>query len=456
MIKAPIEHIPRLMTLLRNALEKMGIVGCESKIESIAVDVFRAMSAPTRLYHTSQHIFDVAKGPEASQRIAALFHDVIYLPVDGGVPHHWQDLLAPYYNEDQPKHIQGLNRSDSPAWFRLTCMIFGVNDSADFTERPGLNEFLSTLVAGALLEDILPLKDFMGIAANIEATIPFRFNAPGPEAWYNQLQQRLLAADEQFELGFGEKGCTTLVHHAIQIANHDIGSFAHSDPSIFFLHTWQLIAEGHRILQQPAIYSLTDYLDRLIERRKFLEGINISRLFSSKDNVPNQAMMATMKANAARNIDLAVRFFSAKIYTISLIKAAALLTGGDLPVALFMGSLEKENIPERLLSVYFPPTQTNEKHFTDPMLDILLSYGLREPVTFDTQRSPITSSLYRNVGEKGISHGFETSMKLLEEENNPQAFLNAQPTVVSKGIFELLANFSIVRKRAFSAHADAT
>ncbi len=66
------------------------------EIEKIAVLIHKIMNYKTREFHSIEHVFGFGYESDPVFTLAALFHDIIYLQVDGGLPGEVLELLLPY------------------------------------------------------------------------------------------------------------------------------------------------------------------------------------------------------------------------------------------------------------------------------------------------------------------------------------------------------------------------
>jgi hypothetical protein len=137
--------------------------------------IIQTMTGPWRSFHTPNHIFEVGAGGDAIEVISALFHDLVYVQVDQGISVNISRYISPYIKEDreqlvilEPPELQ------EDVIFQMVLMLFGFSHGQALLPMSGQNEFLSAIIAGKALENILPLAKLTEIAACIEATIPFR------------------------------------------------------------------------------------------------------------------------------------------------------------------------------------------------------------------------------------------------------------------------------------------
>ena len=147
----------------------------KEQLTKISNLIINTMTGPWRYFHTPNHIFEVGTGGDAIEAIAALFHDLVYVQVDQVISVNISRYISPYIQQDQEQLVI-LNPPElqEDVIFNMVLMIFGFQHGQALLQMSGQNEFLSALIAGKTLENMLSLKRLAEIIACIEATIPFR------------------------------------------------------------------------------------------------------------------------------------------------------------------------------------------------------------------------------------------------------------------------------------------
>jgi hypothetical protein len=79
-----IDEIKQINTGLMGAFHQLGLNSSPDVLEPLAHMIYQAMSGEGRYYHTPDHAISLMDGLNPVQRLAALFHDVVYYQVDGG------------------------------------------------------------------------------------------------------------------------------------------------------------------------------------------------------------------------------------------------------------------------------------------------------------------------------------------------------------------------------------
>ena len=167
-------ELQRLIELFREALTDLNVSVSEHELEEWSVIVHDGMSGDERDYHSIDHVFDVATGAPPIAKIGALFHDLVYLEIDGALPPRQAALLYDVVANDAGGFALRPYEDRNDRHRAIVEAIFGVQDGLPLTTTTGLNEYLSAMLAVRALADSLPTKLLVQIGVCIEATIPFR------------------------------------------------------------------------------------------------------------------------------------------------------------------------------------------------------------------------------------------------------------------------------------------
>ena len=100
-------YLSRLYTKFEQSLEELGATNLTNeKLEKMSVLIHECMSNGSRNYHSIQHVFDLCVAMEDDDHVdhqndpigtlAALFHDCIYISVDGGLSTRQSEVLQGY------------------------------------------------------------------------------------------------------------------------------------------------------------------------------------------------------------------------------------------------------------------------------------------------------------------------------------------------------------------------
>ncbi|EGD78982.1 hypothetical protein PTSG_01953 [Salpingoeca rosetta] len=92
----PSQQHQRLIAGIKCAFDALDVCVPSNAIDNIAHLVVTSMTGPHRVYHAVAHVFDVAPKDIAQDPVAylaAIFHDVVYLQLDGGIAPFFLPIL---------------------------------------------------------------------------------------------------------------------------------------------------------------------------------------------------------------------------------------------------------------------------------------------------------------------------------------------------------------------------
>ena len=128
------------------------------------------------------------------------------------------------------------------------------------------------------------------------------------------------------------------------------------------------------------------------------------------------------------------RYLRAKLLAMTVLAALAERTGGDAPVALFMGDLPgPDYLTDRLED--FLPTPTRDAEVDEEVFE-LLAEGRKTESKFDLRNSPLAAFLYGRLGDAGSDAALKHVAHPMDAEHS-QALLGAIPqdalAVIARG-----------------------
>lgn len=383
----------RLIEVLMDASRRLGM-SCEcGDLERIAVVIHRTMSYQSRQFHTMEHIFGFLEGADAETVLAAVFHDLVYFQIDDGLPPDLSGLLSAYLRVEGQSIRLSEGRGPDDVAYRLCLGIFGFRVGQELDPYKGLNEFLSALCMARLIGGHASREVVVAVAACIEASIPFRGkDASGGPA--DKLAARLaaLAAEGLADLDAG--AIDRIVRRSVDFGNVDVKDFYLADAGLFLSNTWKLLPESNAGLRRRGTFTITEYRVALQKTRAFFLGLDSASVHHSYMGYPDEDRMKRLAEATWRNLALADTYLRAKLLATALLEAAAMVSGGDAPVALFMGDIPSEGTEAETLLDKLPPSHT------PPWLDAnhevyrLLRDGRLEESSFDLRNSPLALYLY--------------------------------------------------------------
>jgi hypothetical protein len=430
--RSPVHEI---VDALWSALARLGVNAPLSDVEHWAFSIHGAVSAPGREYHNHAHVIEIATAEDPLEVIAALYHDAIYFQIDLGAP------------PSMAREIARVLEPVATGWRLLPAAdadvlaVFGRTPGDVLTNADALNELASALVASSHLSRALSREQRLAIAACIEQTIPFRVDPVG------DLRERLVA------LGLRGAALDAMLTRALRLGNRDVENFADNDAARFLDNTWKLLPESNPALHLPTVYTVRDYRIALHKMEGFLAHLPADRVFHAYGDEPGAAVHARRVARATGNLELAVRYLRAKLYSIALVEAIAEATGGDVPLDYFMGGMKAPQRPDMKRIEQFLPHLGSVKDL-DPPLHRLLSEGRASESSFDTRPSPIGAFLMNTVGEATMLAGFEHAKRWWAGGWDVAAFIASQPQKAVGAIARAAGHIMETRRDRLFALAD--
>lgn len=399
--------IHRLIEVFMEAAKTFS-AACEcADVERLAVMIHRVMSYQSRQFHTLEHVFGFLGGEDGKPKadpetaLAAAFHDLVYYQVDDGLPPELEELLGPYLRRDGPRLSaapigEGGARPEDRSY--ADCLaIFGFAPGQEIKSFGGLNEFLSALAMAKCLEAHLPRATLASIATCIEATIPFRGPGPDGRGIGEALESRLARLSAEAGLGMDETGIRAAVRRAVVFANEDVRDFAAPDPGFFLSNTWKLLPESNAPLRRKGSFSIREYRVALQKMLGFFRSLEPGRVYHSYRDEPPAGEMARLEAATRRNLEFAETYMQAKLLAVALVEAAAEVSGGDAPMALFMGDLPGPGEEMETLASHLPDLPAPAWIHTGNPVYRLLKDGRLDESSFDLKNSPLALYLYHRL-----------------------------------------------------------
>jgi hypothetical protein len=436
-----------LIATVEGALAKLGYPAEPERVERWALLVHRSMSGHGRSFHRAEHIMELAQGADPLETLAVVFHDVVYLQVDQGLPRALEGLLTPYLDlvNNQPVVRPGdLGREPSVA---LGMRLFAVRPGDEVAKVTGVNEFMSALVAATTLGELLPLPQLAAILACIEATIPFRTADASGLGPFERLEARLRAASAELGLGLDESAVRGAMERAVWVANKDVANFADHAVPHFLENTWKLLPEGNPSLRNHELYTAGEYRAALQKMEGFLSSLQAERVFHRYGAVPTEEEHRDLVQRAAHNLAVAARYLRVKLLAIAYLEALAKATGGDAPLELFMGGLHPE-MKGRRLEDHLPLPRGGSSTDRDPLVVELLEGGRGGEAGFDLQQAPVAAFLYRHYGATRCDELFVSAQGLAAGRLTPQEFLAAQDPYAVRCLASAAAEVARTRSAA--------
>lgn len=446
--------IQRTITLFRKAFDGLGVKISLIRLEQLAIMVHEAMTVQARHFHTPAHIFDLTDGDDPIQALAALFHDVVYYEVDEGFIPQVEAALAPFIRATE----DALWLADEVETFRpgyhLLLDVFGFAPGQALASAWGQNEFLSALLMGIQLADILSRRWLVEIAACIEATIPFRGRNQRGETPAEVLERRLRTVDATYGLGMDTQAIQSAVLRAVVFSNRDVENFSERDTGRFLDNTWKLLPESNPSLRHRGVYAISSYRRALQSMETFLVELEPDAIFNQYRDVPPLGVYEQMRALAHRNVHTARQYLGLKLLAIGILEGLAAITGGDAPVSLFMGAIDQGGSARRLED-HLPDVSTVPSVDESSTLFGLLAFGRASSSSFDMQNSPLSLFLFKTLGMERAQVLLIHAKAMFEGEIDARTFLGRMPTEMIVAIAMACAEMASTRSVSLRAYADA-
>jgi hypothetical protein len=449
--------VHEIVNHLWRALRDVGSAATTPDIERWGFSIHGALSADSREFHNHDHVIDIASNGDPLEVIAALYHDSVYVQIDLGPPRSMKPELDQVFAA-QSEGWRILPGAANPV-LRDVLAIFGREVGDVVTPTTGLNELASALVASLQLATALDRDQRIAVAACIEQTIPFRVDP------VTTLHARLSA------IGLSGTLLENVVRRAVRLGNRDVENFSDNEPARFLDNTWKLLPESNPALHLPSVYTVRDYRIALQKMERFLAWLPAERVFHRFGDEPKPEVYARWVARTTGNLELAVRYLRAKLYSIGVVEAIAFLSGGDVPLDYFMGpklphrgelqriasptTVGRAAPPEAVRSAIeqFLP-QLPSAADLDPSLHRLLAEGRASESSFDTGPSPLGAFLHATVGEAAIMEGVEHARRWWAGDGEPTEFLARQPPKPVAAIVRAAAHIIETRRDRLFAFAE--
>lgn len=428
------------------ATEQLKVEVCANQLAQIAKLIVQTMTGPWRYFHSTEHIFAVGGAEDAIEVLAALFHDIVYVQVDGSINFNLTYYLAPFIEEDREQLLIREQREWEPdSTVERVIQVFGFVPGQPLSPLSGQNEFLSAVVAAKVLETFLDPALIVQISACIEATIPFRPQSDGLSP-SELLYQRLQSINQQFNLQISEAEISQAVQRSVRVANRDVYSFANPIPAVFLASTWSLLPETNHNLQKSGSYTVRDYRIALQKMFGFMNFLQPELVFRRFQGEPDDQTYYAMVERARKNLKVGRLYLESKLVAIAILEALSLRIGSDVSLTLMMGELPDSGVSIGSLKDSFPEISHPYQPITDIEEDVLylLEVGRSDNPTYDLKMSPLTTFVVKFIGFDEIRRLREPVKAFFQRAISSEDFLAACNTdiirMVSEGVSILLEN----------------
>lgn len=416
-----------LIEVLEQAFRNLQLNIPAAVLEDLAITVHRAMSVEGRQYHTPEHVLALASPENPIQSLAALFHDIVYYQVDRGFSSEVMEIIWPYIGFDASVEAElspaGRAHPDDLC-YREAMGIFNFTAGQKLFSSPGFNEFLSALVMAKKLRDLVPKKVLLQVMVDIEATIPFRGKDIDGRTAFDRLEEQLRKVSTDFQIPLSETEIEDTIRGAVIFANKDVENFSERDPAQFLNNTWKLLPETNLALRSGLIYSIRDYRLALHKMDMFFRQVLPEQVFHCYKGTPPAEEYWEKVQHTRQNIQTARLYLGIKLLTIGILEALAECTGGDAPLSLFMGDVQREGEAAQSLAEVLPLPPMHPAIEAGSVVYELLANGNANNTEFTGLRnSPLPLFIYRSLGPAGVTEGLQHAQSMFEGSLDPEGFL---------------------------------
>lgn len=436
------------------AAEQLNVEIPLTQMSRIAKIIVKTMTGSWRYFHSIDHIFAVGGSTDAVEILAALFHDIVYVQIDGSINFNLTYYLSPLIEEDRGElSIREEIELPEDFIFEIVSAIFGVVPSQVLSPLAGQNEFLSAVVAAKILEPFLKPTSIVQVAACIEATIPFRSKSESGLTPSEILHQRLISTNNQFNLQLTDIEMIQTVQRSVRVANRDVGGFADPSSAVFLANTWSLLPETNHNLQKSGSYTVRDYRTAIQKMLNFMNFLKPELVFRQFQGEPDDQTYQSMVEQAKHNLDVARLYLESKLIVNAVLEALSFRLGQDVSLAIVMGELPSSKVSIGRLGDSFPslfnpyqPTTNLEKKVLH-----LLEMGRSNGNNYDLKNSPLTTFVVKYIGFTEILQMRERVQQFFQGTISSEDFLatcNADITqIITNEVIQLLENRQAALRR---------
>jgi hypothetical protein len=347
------------------SFQQLGYELPQTEVEMITKLLVQTMTDTWRYFHTLDHILMVGNSDYPLEILASLFHDWIYVQVDGKINFNLGYYLTPFIEEDFPNHYKIKEESQLPQdlTFEVVLAIFGLTKGQELITYLGQNEFLSALAAAKILEPFLPLSIIAQIVTIIEATIPFRSKSEDGFTPSEVLYQRLKLTNNQFNLGLSLGEIEDTIKQSVRLSNRDVSSFGADNSAEFLDNTWKLLPETNHNLTNTNSFTIRDYRIAIQKMEGFVYSLEPDLIFSQFNNYPSPDDYANIVIKVRNNLTIGKLYLTCKLIAISFLEAICLRLGEQLIFRVVMGNLITQNNPRTKLAYFLPSSEQSNPEF---------------------------------------------------------------------------------------------
>lgn len=433
------------------ATEQLDVEIPPCHLSQIAKLIVKTMTGPWRYFHSTDHIFAVGGLTDAIEVLAALFHDIVYVQIDGSINFNLTYYLASFIEEDRGQlFIRKPSELSGDFTFEIVASIFAYTPGQVLSPFAGQNEFLSAIVAAKVLEPFLKAALMVQIATCIEATIPFRLRSESGLSPSELLYQRLRSTNHQFNLGLTDEDMIQTIKRSVRVSNRDVQGFGHPNSGVFLANTWSLLPETNHNLQKSGSYTVRDYRVAIQKMSSFMNYLEPERVFRQFQGEPDDDSYQALVKQARKNIEVGRLYLESKLVANAILEALSLRLGQDVSLAIMMGELPDSGISVGRMGDSFPQLLNPYQPKTELEKEVLyvLEVGRSNDATYDLKTSPLTTFVVKYIGFDEIRRMRERSQAFFQGTISSEEFLASCNTDMTKIIVNEVINLLENRKIA--------
>lgn len=436
------------MGLFEDALNGIGANVSPRELESLAVFVQRHMDGRSRHYHGLSHIFDLAEGGTPVIILGAIYHDIIQLNADTGYSPHVASRLEPYIEVREGKRYIKQFSSSEHLFADMALTIFSRQRGQEVSLTPGSNEFLSALVAIAEIGKFMNVYNMLEILACIEATIPFRIPEKGAPL-FQVLEAKVQQVDRQLNLQLGNDKVVHIIQQAVALGNRDVFNFSDQIIENFMFNTWALLPETNVPMRFLRTILTSQYRKAIHGTLKFFEHLYPEIIFHEFKGYPTSAEYKKLLANTAGNLTVSKEYFGAILYSCTLIESISALTGGEVPLSLFLGDVA--DVGERCSSSAFVyPKIKSSSTFDQTVYDLLYHGGERDGRCLFSG-FPVAAYVYGSLSAEFVRDNLNHCQMFFDRKISAHEFLKLHDVNFLSDFLSHLSKIAVSRKSEMSA-----
>ena len=193
------------------------------------------------------------------------------------------------------------------------------------------------------------------------------------------------------------------------------------------------------------------------------ENQSVTRISSEQDQcadlvfhqyrgVPEEAEYEALRSLARRNVSTARDYIDVKLLAIAVIESLAEISGGDAPLALFMGDFRSIEPRVKRLEGFLPAVDTPPAVDSSPV-GRLLKLGRASESIFDVKNSPTAHYLLSSLGQDEIKRLLPLAEAMFAGGRDVQSFLEELDGGVVASIAEAAGQMVSTRQKRLSEYA---